>query len=321
MLTASDVLHLPYTPDLTEGGIAYALHSIPYTYNRTSAAVYDRFRRVVTGAIVQLAFRRYLSDQKISFEVRGALPFTEHERYDVTLGGRRCDMQSFLISRREQVAQIQRNPQALLSAPALVASDQHAGEGHSQHDLYLFAFVLGRVATSQADMQKAIETKQPHYFIHVMPDAWNRPSKWNPLGRLVVKSDSEQSQTIEIGGQVEGREMSSYTVDLPPRGRVQVESAFFSLSYVHINSAPDARIGIHSPVRKETHIISAQDWGNIWVYGMDVLLAGFITRAEFSRRAGFVQAGSHVFQYDHTHVKSLAVPVSDLKPFSELLSR
>jgi len=52
-----------------------------------------------------------------------------------------------------------------------------------------------------------------------------------------------------------------------------------------------------------------------------VLLAGYIAREEFSRRASFIQAGSRVFQYHKTQVKNLAVPVSDLKPLSELFER
>ncbi|HUE98267.1 MAG TPA: hypothetical protein VMN99_03370, partial [Anaerolineales bacterium] len=99
------------------------------------------------------------------------------------------------------------------------------------------------------------------------------------------------------------------------------QSKFFSLSYVQIKSAPNARIGIYSPMRKETYIIRAPDWSNIWVYGMDVLLAGYITREEFSRRASFIQTGSQVFQYNHTHVKNLAVPISELRPLSELFER
>jgi hypothetical protein len=318
MISPSDLIHLPYTRDLTEGGIAYALHSLPYMHLRTGGSPYDRLRRVVAGAAVELAFRHYLSEQNIPFEVMGAPPFTDHDRYDVSLGGRRCAIKSFLISHREQISEIQRNPQVVLKAPALVASDQHAGDGHSPRDLYLFAFLPGLVAASQNDLQKVIDAKQPHYLVHVMPDAWNRPSNWNPLGRLVLKSEAEENVTIEIGGQDQGREMRSCTVELPPRTRVEIQAGYFSVSYIHIKAKRNARLGIYSPVRKETYLISALDWGNIWVYGMDVLLAGYIAREEFSRRASFIQVGSRVFQYDQTHVKNLAVPVSDLKPLSEL---
>jgi len=276
---------------------------------------------MVASAAVQLAFRRYLAEQNIPFEVKSAVPFTEHDRYDVSLGGRRCDIQSFLITQPDQISEIRRNPQVILKAPALIPSDQHAGEGHSPLDLYLFAFLAGLVTPSANDLQKIIAARQPHYLVHVMPDAWNRPMKWSPLGTLVLKSESEVTQTIEIGGQDEGREMRSYTVELPPRTRLEIQNGFFSLAYVHVQSITNTRIGIRSANRKESYLIGPQDWGNIWVYGTDMLLAGYIKRDEFSRRASFIQTGSHVFQYHATHVKNLAVPVSELKPLSELFEK
>ena len=321
MVSVSDFIPLPYTRDLTEGGIAYAVRSLPYTYNRMGGSPYDRLRRIVAGVVVELAFRRHLSEQNIPFDVMGATPFTEPDRYDVSLGGRRCDIKSFLITYREQIAEMKRNPQVVLNAPALVPSDQNAAEGHSDNDIYLFAFLSGLVAASQEDLKKVMTTNQPHYLIHAMPDAWTRPVEWNPLGTLVLKSESEETQIVEIGGQDEGREMRTRLVEIPPRTRVEVEEGFFSVSYIHIKSLPNARIGIRSAVRKETHLVGALDWGNIWVYGMDILLAGYLTRGEFNRSADPIQAGARVFQYEHTRTKNLAVPVFDLKSLSDLFER
>jgi hypothetical protein len=321
MISASDILPLPCTHDLIEGGITYALRSLPYSFKRVGASSYDRLRRAATEAAVELAFRRYLSEQNVPFEVKGALPFTEHERYDVMLGGRRCELKSFLIGQRDQVSHLQRNPGLLLKVPALVASDEHAAEGHSPRDLYVFAFLTGLVKTSQAELQKTIEARQPYYLVHVMPDGWNRPSTWSPLGRLVLKSEAEETQLIELGGQDEGRAMLSISVELPPRTRVEIQNGFFSLSYVHAKPSSPARIGIHSPVRRETYLVGTQNWENIWVYGREIFLAGYSTREEFSRRASFIPAGSRVFQHHHTQVKNLALPVSELRPLSELFER
>jgi hypothetical protein len=137
----------------------------------------------------------------------------------------------------------------------------------------------------------------------------------------VFKSESEQAQTIEVGGQDEGREMRSRVVEIPPHRRVEIESGFFSLTYLHAQSSLQARIGIYSPARRETHLVGPLDWGNIWVSGVDIILAGYMSYEEFSRQASFVQAGSRVFQYNHTQVKNLAVPVSELKPLLELFER
>jgi len=318
MLSPTDLIHLPYTRDLTEGGISYAVRSLPYTYNRMGGSLYDRLRRIVAGVAVELAFRRYLSEHDIPFDVKGATPFTDPDHYDVSLGGRRCDIKSFLITYRHQISEMQRDAAIVLKAPALVPSDQNAGEGHSNNDLYLFAFLPGLIAASPREMKKVIEAKQPYYLIHVMPEAWTRPSTWRSLGALTLKSDSEQTQMVEIGGQDQEREMRSRVVEIPPHRRVQIEDGFFSLSYIYIRSVPNARIGIHSPTRNNTCVVEALDWGNIWVYGMDILLAGYLTREEFNRRASFIQAGARVFQYDKTRTKNLAVPVSELKPLSDL---
>jgi hypothetical protein len=321
MLSPSNLIHISYTPDMTEGGIAYALRSLPYMYNRAGGSVYDRLRRTVASAAVELAFRRYLAEQNVPFEVMGARPFTDPERYDVSLGGRRCDIKSFLISYREQVMEIKRNPQVVLKAPALVPSEQNVSEGRSDKDIYLFAFLSGLIAASQDDLKKAIYKKQPYHLVHVMPEAWMRPVKWNPLGALVLKSDSAETQVVEVNGQDEGRETRTVSVELPPNTRVQIKSGFCSVAYIQSKSLPNARIGIHSPLLKETHVIGEMDWGNIWVYGLDVLLAGWLTRDEFNRRANPIPEGMRVFQYDRTRTKNLAVPVSELKPVSELLER
>src|SRR3989304_9359248 len=99
--------------------------------------------------------------------------------------------------------------------------------------------------------------------------------------------------------------MRSRLVEIPPRTRVEADNGFFSLSYVHVKSLMDARIGIHSPTRRETYLIGGMDWGNIWVYGMEVLLAGYLTREEFFRRASPLHAGGGGFHIIHTRTKKL----------------
>lgn len=319
MISTSDFIHLPYTPDLTRGGIAYAVHSLPHTYNRMGGSVYERLRRIVAGVAVELAFRRYLTEQQVPFDVLGATPFTEPDHYDISLGGQRCDIKSFLITHRAQIAEMKRDPRIVLNAPALVPSDQNAAEGHSNRDLYLFAFFSGLVAPSAEETEKLIRDEKSYHLIHVMPDGWNRPVEWNPLGRLVLKSEADEAITVEIGGQDAGRGMRSLKVQLPPRTRIQVDEGFYSLAYIHMSSTPGARLGIHSPQLKETHIVQPSEWGNIWVYGMDMLLAGYLTRGEFNRRASFIREGARVFQYDRTRTKNLAVSVCDLKPLPEFL--
>jgi hypothetical protein len=321
MQATTDLLHLPYTLDLTEGGIAYACRSLAYTYDRMGGSPLDRLRRIVGSVVVELAFRRYLTEQGIPFDVLGATPFTDPDRYDLSLGGHRCNVKSFLLSRRSQISLVRRDPGLLLQAPALVPLDQFAAEGHSSQDIYLFAFLLALTTPSQADLHKAITAGQPVYLIHPLPDDWARPKIWIPLERLVLKSECEAPITVEIGGQDAERIITTAALELPPRQRVAVEQAFCSLAYVHARSRPEARIGIRSPLRGEAYIVPAHEWGNIWVYGMDILLTGWLSHEEFRRKAHVLPVGSRVFQYDQTRTKNLAVPVTELNPLGNLFER
>jgi hypothetical protein len=120
---------------------------------------------------------------------------------------------------------------------------------------------------------------------------------------------------------VEDREFVSERLILPPRARVESRTAYFSLASLHVESPPAGRVAVHSPARSETHVIQPHEWGNVWVYGMDIFLTGWLSRAEFRHRAHSILPGSRVFQYNETRVKNLAVDVRDLKPLGALFEK
>ncbi|MBV6396630.1 MAG: hypothetical protein HFACDABA_02230 [Anaerolineales bacterium] len=321
MLLPSSLLRLPIPRDLIEGGIAYAVRSLPHTFDRKDGSPYDRLRRIVAGVAVELAFRRHLTQMEIPFEVKGATPFSDPDRYDVTLGGHRCDVKSFLISHREQIQALHSTPHLLLDAPALVPLDQHAAEGQRDDDLYLFAFVTSLLAIAQRDLQKALAAGQPIHLTNVLPKNWRAPHNWTPLGALALKSDCDAPITVELHGQTEEREFVSETLLLPPRTRVEANTKFFALAALHAQTPPDGRIAVHSPARRDTCVIHPLEWGNLWVYGMDIYFTGWIPRDEFRRRAELIREGARVFQFEQTRVKNLAVPIRELHPLDELFEK
>ena len=318
MLSHSDFLYLPYTPDLTEAGIAYALRSLAYSYERDGRSPFGRLRRLVANVAVELAFRRYLTQEHVSYEVKASTPFTDRERFDVVLNGHRCDLKPFLISHREQILQIRKNPAVLLDAQALVPSDSHAGDGHSYNDIYLFAFMNGLVAASQADLQKAIEKNQPHYLVYVPSMLLRKPMHWKPLGRLTLRSESAEELIVEVNGQDEAREMKREVISLSPGVNVKLHEVFYSITSLHVRRVPEARIRIHCESLNETLVIAPHDWSNIWVYGMDIFMVGYATYEEMSQRATLLLPNSRTFQYERTHVKNLSLLVSKLKPIQKL---
>jgi hypothetical protein len=319
MASPAEFLRLPYTPDLTQGGITYAVRSLHYTYDRMGGSTFSRLRRIVGGVAVELALRRHLNEQGIPFDVDGATPFTDPDNYDVRLGGHRCDLKSFLITRRRQIALLKHTPERLLSAPALVPADQAESATHSPQDLYLFAFLLGLNALAPDDIQKAVSAGQPTYLMHPLPRDWAQPSKWASLRPLSLKSEMDAELEVELGGQNEARDFITTTLRLPPLKKVTLPENFYSLSYIRAHEMPNARLGIHSPAQADIYIINPIDWGNIWLYGMDIWLVGWMTHEEFRRKAGIIPAGQRVFQYSETRVKNLALPVADLRSLPKLL--
>jgi len=171
MLKASDLIHLPYTPDLSEGGIAFACRWLAGTYGRMGEAPAERLRRSAGGAAVELAFRRYLTGQGIPVKVREGTPFSQPDHYSLSLGGHRCHIISYLITRASQVELLRRDPASLLQAPALIPLEQFSAEGYKPDDLYVFAFLAGKVAAAQEDIHTASATGQPIHLIHLLPEA------------------------------------------------------------------------------------------------------------------------------------------------------
>ncbi|MFZ6031572.1 MAG: hypothetical protein ACOYYS_28005 [Chloroflexota bacterium] len=320
-LSPASILRFPYTPDLTHAGIAYAMRSLAYTYDRMGGSPFLRLRRIVAGKAVELAFRRYLDAQQVPYDNLGSTPFTDPDRYDIALGGHRCDLKSFLVSRRDAIRQVRRQPDVLRRAAALVPVDQLVSEHLRAEDLYIFAFASALVAAHSKDTQQAQAKGSPVYLMHPFPARWARPLHWKSLGRLTLKLESAPSLAIEIGGQTALRDFHIESLHLEPGQCTSLKADFFSISYLHVEMLPTNRIGIHSTRLDETYLVEPSGWGNIWVYGMDIFLGGYMPRHEFRQRAAVLPAGSRVWQYARTRTANYALPVDSLHPLGELLDR
>lgn len=321
VITADDILRLDFTPDLTEAGISRACGSLPNLYIRAGNAGCTQLRHIVAQVAVELALRRHLVAEGIPFEVKAAVPFTDPSRFDVSVRGHRCEIRTFLIADPKQMPSIQKEPRLLLQASALVPVDRYSAEGQSSEDRYLFAFVLGTGVDSPAHFTRSGQSQGRMHLVHVMPGSWARPRTWIPLGPIVLKSEDPETLEVEIGGQDHDRGSLMCRAVLPSHTRLELEADLHSLTYLHVESRPTGRLGIRSRSRRETQVIDPTEWESIWINGTDIYVAGWITRDQFRQRASLLHAGSRVFQYSRTRTKNLTMPISDLKPLTQLFAQ
>lgn len=313
------ILRLPYDSSLTVAGIEYAKQSLHYTYNRMHLGLEARLRKIVAGVAVELAFRRWLQSQGVPFDLLGATHFTEKDKYDLRLAGRRCDVKSFLISDRRQITALRRDPAWLNAAEALVPEDQFQSDRLSEEDIYLFGFLAGLETRSAKDLAQALAAEQPVYLIHTLGQPrWRGAGAWRSLGRLLCKADSPAAIDLEAGGQDGNHAARVERLQLEPRVRTATQAEFYSLLYLHVPRLPGGPVGVRSPALRETVLIQPRDWVNIWVYGIEVFLAGWLPKAEFRAICRRLPSGSSVLQYTRTQTDNRAVPVTKLRPVSEL---
>jgi hypothetical protein len=320
MLTADDLIALPFTPDMTRAGIVCANRSLlqpGYPHEKAAAMM----RQVVAAIASQLAFRRFLGARGISFDLIAAAPFTEPERFDVNLGGRRCIVIHFHVFKRHLISQIQCSPEGLLTANVMVPLDLFFKDSFRGEDIFIFTFTAGLMTLNNNDLAQAKEAGLPDYLVYAMPIGWRNPVTWNSLGDLALKSEHPEKIEVEIGGQAEDRCFQSELVCLQPLQRTQIQRDFYSIVYLHSAEPFRGRLGISSSRTGQTHLVGPEDWDNIWIYGMKIILAGYLTGGQFRQKAVLLPAGSLDFQREKTGLKNLSLPVNALLPLSDLVQR
>lgn len=318
-LKAADIVALPFDDQYALAGVQYARDSLHYTYNRMGLPTAARLRKIVAGVVFEMAFRRWLEAQDVPYDLLGATHFTERDRYDIGLGGRRCDLKSFLLRSKAAIRSVRTDPGWLLDASALVPVDQLISTHLGPKDIYIFGFVAGLEARSLADSRQAQMHAAPAYMIYPLAARqWARPRAWRPLGPLALKSNARAPVRVEVGGLGEDRQALREEIELQPRVRVELRPDFFAVLYLHAAAIPTAQIGLHSPVLQSTALIAPYEWKNIWLYGQRIYLCGWMNKHEFRKKSERLLPGSLTKQYRRTKTINRALPIDALRPIQQL---
>lgn len=319
MLTVTDLLSLPFDEQFARAGTQYARDSLHFGRQRLGAEAAERLRRLVAGIAFEMATRRWLESITIRYDRLGATVLTTSDRFDLAIGGRRCDLKCNLISDRGRIAALHSDQSWLLEADALVSDENLTTERLSENDIYIFGFVTGLEARHSTDTEKAVARGLPAYMVYLPnSETWATVDPWQSLGGLAFKSNAEEPLRIEIGGHDVHRKAIRERVKLPPRVRIETLRDYYSVLYLGTPCMPKAAIGLHSCGLKQTQIIEPLDWDNIWLYGQRVYLCGWLNKHDFRESCHHLPAQSQVKQMHETSCANWAVPVCQLRSMAEL---
>jgi hypothetical protein len=316
MLTPADIVVLPYDEQYSRAGVQYARDSLHVMARGPWAG---GLRQIVTGISFEMATRRWLEAAAIRYDRLGATTLTAPGRFELAIGGRRCDLKCCLIADKGRIGGLHADPAWALEAEALVSDQDLASERLNENDIYLFGFVTGLEARQSADTLKALGRGLPVYMLYSPPpEVWARIDPWQSLGGLALKSNADEPLRIEIGGQDLQHKAIRERVKLPPHTRMTALRDYYAVQYLGTPSLPPAAVGLHSAGRQQTDIVEPVDWVNIWLYGQRVYLCGWLNKHDFRAHSRRLPAQSGVKQLNQTQADCRALGMTELRSMTEL---
>jgi len=302
-------------------GVAEVQRALAYPERFPHLNGFDRMRQRVANNIVSLAFRRYLSAEKIPHRLVESVNFSQADQLDISFGGRRCVPIAQLICDRELIPEVHKSPKILLEQDIYLPEGSVA-PAYRDVDIYLFIHFTGLVTRSRDDVEKAIVAKQPVSLVYQMPENWSRHPRWETLDPLVLKTDLTDRLTLDLHGQDRQRSYLKKSIHLPGRERVEIEAGFYGLGVLQAATLPLGPVGLFSQAIGETLLVAPFEWGNIWIYGMQLFITGYMTQADFYRHARRIDAGTAELANPCLQDETLlGISASALKPPQDLFIR
>jgi hypothetical protein len=295
MVRTTDFIRLPYPPDLTQAGIAVANRRFALSSGLNESNDIDRLRLEVARAGVALAFRRYLRDQRIPYQSQEIQPFTEPEQITVILGGRRVELETRLITNQKRLKHLLPNPDHSLEASILISARLHSSESHSATDLAVFAFAAARVTNDRRDLQQIAESGKPFLCNHIMPEAWRQPELREAPGQLSFRYQAEAPFVLNLHGLGLQQERCVEQIVLQPQTWIESQYMYRSVTCLQSGAIPTARLEVQCRTHRRTYTIMPMQWSNLWVYGQEIIIAGYLPFEEirsFARAAPSLRLGA-----------------------------
>jgi hypothetical protein len=299
MINPSDLIPLPFTPDLAQAAIRYTCRMLSRSANPEIAAREPQMRQSVAQAIVELALLRHLTGQAVPFTILADAPFTDPQHTGLVLGGHRCQVYTHLLARKTATAHESCFSQDFLEKRRLDFTAGPLPDAWETDDLIIAGVLSARVLLSVADSRAAWRSLDPLHMVVPQALEWVSPHRWVDPGPLTLRSGCSVPIEVELEGLDGQRHPLSETITLAPGETKETEERYYALAAVQVFQAPDGPLALHYPNRNLGCTIQPRQWTNLWPYGAQIALLGYQRRADTRRGA----------------------PYSDLQPLGNLFNR
>ena len=320
VLAPSDFVHLPYTPDLTQAGILYSCRSLALDLIQASNLRLEPLRQQIADTAAEVAFHRLLSEHHLPFKTIPAARFSQPDRFEVMLGGRRCHLVNSLIAHSSSLRRLESEPEYLLSAPARIPEMELTSERMNYQDLLIFAFTLALTRPGWDEIRQSQNTQPSLQLIYIFPKIWRNPTRSQTIGPLTFLNESDEEITLDLGGSGMDHKYLSKKLRLFPRKRTVIIEDFATLAYLSTQQVPTGKISVHSERTHRSLQIPRHRWANLWLDGVEIILAGYAEIGEFRRQARHLHSINHAWEDLSTPSPAVFLPLVDLHPLLELLA-
>jgi hypothetical protein len=321
-LTDDDLVRLPYDDSLTQAGVTFCCRSLQHSHTRTLRPSPRRMRNQVAEIAVTLSFQRWLEAQDVPFDLIQASPFTSPDRRTIVLGGRRVRIFPTLVSATRRIRSIQSKPSLLLDTYSSIERERMVEPNIGGQDLLVFMFFLGQETRTTASLRRADTDGKPTHIITIPPlRPWRDITGKTKLERLSVKNEGDHAVELTFFGRLENQSPHVLSLQVPERRQTPIPAEFTTIYYIHSAHLATGCIRVVDNKAAHTWIIPVRDWTNIWIYGREILLAGWSTLAAIQREPRFSSDTDHHPVRPRIRGKGIRFPIRRLRPMRELIER
>lgn len=319
-LREEDWISIPYDESLSSSGAHLACRALAHDDPANWPPPVSRLHEACAGFAAELALRRWFERQMVPHRLLQDKPLTRPWHPGILLGGRRLDLQCMLLFRRAQIRQLKRNPSRLLDAHAHIPLRTLSAPVMDEGDLVVVAVLVGLTARSPYDIQKASASRLPMHLISTAPDAtWMSKSRRSYLGPITVSCQDPQPFNLELAGQNTARQWQTETLTLI-QGSATSSLKFRAVYYVHTDHLPSTPLLLKGAALDKRWITPTRDWKNLWIYGMDVIFVGWLTKGAFMQQAQRMPAGTRMRFGERMQHESLVLAFHKLRPMNRLIT-